>query len=357
MVSNIFWMKCAKRGVIIEMFALEDVLRSCISALAVFVMTVVCGRFLLPRIRERSHGQQVRDEGPKTHLEKSGTPTFGGLFFLIPLVLFAIVMLFVLDEARDVCVIVLFMVLFGSVGFVDDYIKVHISKEGLSVRQKTVFLAAVSIAASVYTVWFSDSGSLFLLPFATRIIPITGTWKILYTVFITLFIFYISNSVNITDGLDGLLSSLMAVAMIGLFFSFGLLTDVLKGAPGLMTLSLAIFGGVLGFLIFNRYPAQVFMGDTGSLALGAGFALMTCLSGMPWIVLLNGAVFVAEGMSVLIQVTYFKATKGKRIFKMAPLHHHFEYMGWHETKVVRSFVLVGVVGALTGVFFTTGYVL
>ena len=112
---------------------------------------------------------RVRDEGPKTHLEKSGTPTFGGLFFLIPLVLFAIVMLFVLDEARDVCVIVLFMVLFGSVGFVDDYIKVHISKEGLSVRQKTVFLAAVSIAASVYTVWFSDSGSLFLLPFATPV--------------------------------------------------------------------------------------------------------------------------------------------------------------------------------------------
>lgn len=349
--------KSTKCGVVIDMFTLEGIIRSCVSALIVFVMTVVCGRLLLPRIRAKSRGQQVREDGPKTHLEKSGTPTFGGLFFLIPIVIFAVMTFFIQDYSRDVVVIILFMILFGGVGFIDDYIKVHVSKEGLNVGQKTLLLAIVSVAASVYTVWFSESGSFLLLPFATKIVPITGTWEFVYAIFMTLFIFYISNSVNITDGLDGLLSSLMAVAMIGLFFSFGFLTGVIEAASGLMTLSLAICGGLLGFLLYNRHPARVFMGDTGSLALGAGFALMTCLSGMPWLVLLTGMVFVAEGLSVLIQVAYFKATKGKRIFKMAPLHHHFEYMGWHETKVVKRFVIVGTAGALVGVFFSTGYIL
>ncbi len=309
--------------------------------------TIVCGWAILPLILRSRTSQPIRDNGPRSHLSKAGTPTFGGLFFLIPIVLSAIIGPIVKRELLPMTVIIVFMLLFGIVGFADDYIKVNISRKGLSVKQKTIWLGLFSTAAAIFYLWVSPYEP-FILSITGKVIPVIGVWKVIYALFLVPFLFYMSNSVNITDGVDGLLSSLMSIACIGLFAVSGLLAPLLPHVLSTMTLSLVISGGCLGFLVFNRHPARIFMGDTGSQALGIAFTLLTVVMGVPYLAVITGFVFFFEGLSVVLQVIYFKATGGKRIFRMSPIHHHFELVGWHEKKIVLVFSLVGLLSSLVG---------
>ncbi|HPY64376.1 MAG TPA: phospho-N-acetylmuramoyl-pentapeptide-transferase [Bacillota bacterium] len=329
------------------MFPVAEMRFAVISLVVIAVGTIVCGLIMLPRIRRIRSSQPIRDNGPQSHLSKAGTPTFGGLFFLIPITLFAIISPVIKRDLLPMTFMVVFMLLFGLVGFADDYIKVNVSRKGLSVRQKTIWLGLFSIAATVFYLWISPYDPFILSP-TGKVIPIIGVWKIVYAFVLVPFLFYMSNSVNITDGVDGLLSSLMSIAGVGLFAVSCLLAPVLPYVLSTMTLSLVISGGCLGFLLFNRHPARIFMGDTGSQALGIAFVLLTVVMGVPYLAVITGFVFFFEGFSVVIQVIYFKSTGGKRIFRMSPIHHHFELGGWHEKKIVLMFSLVGVVSSLAG---------
>lgn len=319
--------------------------------ITIFVATAVLGKVMLPQLEKRGMGQRIRDDGPQTHLKKSGTPTMGGLFFLLPIFALAIVGPFVFGSAfADYTVLAILMLLFGIIGFLDDYIKVRIDKGGLSVKQKTVLLGFISLLFAVYYVWLAPVEPFILLPFSMRRLVITGGFKILYAIFVVVYLFYVSNSVNITDGLDGLLSSLTTV--YNLFMAvYLLLSGVSANTSAHIWLSVALAAGCLGFLIYNHFPAKVMMGDTGSQALGAGIAGVALLAGMPWMLLIAGFVFVFEGLSVVIQVLYFRKTGGKRIFRMAPIHHHFELGGWPEKKVVVRFAIAAVLFGLLGFVF------
>lgn len=337
------------------MFPKDDMLKALYMALAVFGATLASGLAGLPLIRRQGSGQPIRDNGPQTHLVKAGTPTFGGLFFMVPILLLGAVTPFLDKDYLPLGIMVLFMGLFGAVGFGDDFIKVRISKKGMSVKQKTVLLGLFSLLAVICYLWLSPAEPFILIPLTAEPVTVTGGWKILYLLILVPFLFYMGNSVNITDGLDGLLSSLMAVASLGLFAAFGIIFPRISPyGPSVLALSAALLGGVLAFIFFNRHPARIFMGDTGSQALGAGFTLLTILAGVPYLALITGFVFFFEGLSVVIQVIYFKSTGGKRIFRMSPIHHHFELVGWHETKVVRIFNLVAILWAGLGILLVSG---
>ncbi|NLK01593.1 MAG: phospho-N-acetylmuramoyl-pentapeptide-transferase [Clostridiaceae bacterium] len=315
-----------------------------------FVMligTVLTGLIGLPLIRKFQLVQTVRDDGPKTHFVKSGTPTFGGIFFLLPLTIIAIILPLARPKLLSFSVVALLMLLFSLVGFIDDFIKVKVNKKGLSVSQKTILLGLFSVLFTLWYLFVMTDDPILILPLVRKVLVISGWWKLLYGVFVVLFIFYISNAVNITDGLDGLLSGLTVITSLFLALTAWLLKDLIETYFPAMLLSIVLAAGCLGFLVFNRHPAKIFMGDTGSQALGAGFAGITLMLGVPWLMLITGFVFVFEGLSVVLQFLYFRRTGGKRIFRMAPIHHHFELCGWKETKVVVVFWLVAIIcGAL-----------
>ncbi|HHV42592.1 MAG TPA: phospho-N-acetylmuramoyl-pentapeptide-transferase [Clostridiaceae bacterium] len=316
-----------------------------------FIGTVLTGLIGLPLIKKTQLVQTVRDDGPKSHFAKSGTPTFGGLFFLLPLTIIAAILPLASLKLMNFSILVLLMLLFSLVGFIDDFVKVRVKKEGLSVTQKTILLGLFLVFFTIWYLFVMEQDPILVLPFIRRVIVIKGWWKLPYGIFTILFIFYISNAVNITDGLDGLLSGLTVITGIFMAISAWLLRELVTTYFPAMLLSLVMAAGCLGFLIFNRHPAKIFMGDTGSQALGAGFAGVTLMLGIPWIMLISGFVFVFEGLSVIIQFLYFRRTGGQRIFRMAPIHHHFELGGWKETKVVVVFwlagVILGVLGLLT----------
>ena len=317
---------------------------------ACLVLTVLTGLVGLPLLGRLSVGQTVRDDGPKTHYVKSGTPTFGGFFFLVPLVLVTVAVQFIYGYSSAILAILLLILAFGFAGFLDDYIKVRISKKGLSVRQKTILLLAFSIG---FTLWYLLALPVepFLIVPGLGSLPILGWWKLPYGVFVVIYLFFIANSVNLTDGVDGLASSVtvlagLALAAAGLLLKgLGLETALMGPA---LAVSLMLAAGCLGFLVFNHHPAKVFMGDTGSQALGAGVAAIALFYGVPWILLFIGFIYVAESLSVVIQVAYFKRTGGKRIFRMSPIHHHFELGGWKENKVVLVFSIVTLLGSVLG---------
>lgn len=314
--------------------------------IVMFFATVLTGLIGLPLLRKFQLVQTVRDDGPKSHYSKSGTPTFGGLFFLLPLAIIAAILPVANPKLMPFSVVVLLMLLFGLIGFLDDFVKVRIDKSGLSVRQKTILIGIFSTLFTLWYLFIKPDEPIIILPFVRKLIVIDGWWKLPYGLFVILFIFFISNSVNITDGLDGLLSGLTVITSFFLALSAWLLKDLVNSYFSSLLLSIALAGGCLGFLVFNRHPAKVFMGDTGSQALGAAFAGISLMLGVPWIMLITGFVFVFEGLSVVIQFLYFRRTKGKRIFRMAPIHHHFELGGWKETKVVAVFCIVAAVCGL-----------
>lgn len=330
-------------------------LNSLMPFIFVFVSTLVTGAILLPVLKRLKALQTVRDDGPKTHLAKTGTPTFGGLMFLIPLLAFGIIFpVLSINDSLDVnggikiiLPISIFTFLIGIVGFADDFIKVRVNVKGLTATAKSLMLLSVILAFTVYYLYYSGIEPYFYIPFTSAIwqssgIEVQGIWKLLYGAVIIFVLYSTTNSVNMTDGVDGLASSVTFFSA----FSLGVMGSALGGPTGRSAgmFAFALSAGCLAFFMFNRHPAKIFMGDTGSQALGAGLAASAVFMGLFWIILLLGIIYVMESLSVIIQVAYFKKT-GQRIFKMAPLHHHFELSGWGEWKINIVFSLITIAGS------------
>ena len=305
-----------------------------------FALTVIMSPWVIPMLRRMKFGQEVRDDGPQSHLKKQGTPTMGGIIFLIAIAIAVLAGLIRMGYADIRALqILLLTVGFGLTGFLDDYLKIRKhSSDGLSPKQKLAIQLVITIVFAVW-IYISDNET------AGRIlIPFTGnashalSVKLPIWIFVPFVLFVVlgtDNGVNFTDGLDGLCSSVTAVTAA--FFMF---IGLVNGDNGLTLCSAAVIGALLGFLIFNVYPAKVFMGDTGSLALGGFIAAAAVVNGMELYIPIVGFIYMIEVISVIIQVTYFKKTHGKRFFKMAPIHHHFELLGNSETRIVAAFTIV-----------------
>ena len=315
----------------------------------VWMVTLVLGRVGMPMLRRLQVGQTVRDDGPQSHLSKTGTPLFGGLFFGVPLLLAGVMAALLRPELWRVvwiCGLILFS---GAIGFADDYIKVRIDREGLSPRRKTVWMLLVdAVFVAVYLYVLPDPPVL-LLPFSERILPLTGWWKPLYGLALIVYLYFCVNAVNLNDGVDGLCPSVTVVASLSIGICAAMVVTRVPAAESAVVVMAATAGGCLGFLPYNRHKAKVFMGDTGSFLLGASVTGAALIAGMPWLLLAAGFVYIAEAMSVVLQVAYFKRTGGKRIFRMSPIHHHYELGGWSENKIVVVFTAVTCVGGLLAV--------
>lgn len=280
-------------------------------------------------LRRLKFGQFVRDDGPESHLAKQGTPTMGGLVFIFIIVILGLI---VSIYNPEILPILLVSVGFGVVGFIDDYIKVVKQRSlGFKAYQKLIAQLLITLGFCYYMLQSSASGTMIIVPFALGLSIDLG-W--LYVPFVIVFMLGTVNGVNLTDGVDGLATS-VTIAVL----SFFLVVDLMLGTGISLLLGIAI-GALFGFLIYNAHPASLFMGDTGSLALGGLVAATAIYLKLPLIILLVGFVYLAEVISVMIQVLYFKKTGGKRFFKMAPLHHHFELSGYKETKVVYAFTIL-----------------
>ncbi len=300
-----------------------------LSFFAAFIIAALLGIWLIPLLHRLKFGQQIRDEGPSWHEKKSGTPTMGGIIFIAAVVLAGLIFAF---SQKSVAVLVCAL-LFGAVGFIDDFIKVVKKRNlGLTAIQKFSMQLVISIAYTVYLLYTGAISSELLIPFAGSVD--FGLFFIPLVIFVML---ATVNSVNLTDGLDGLASFItLAVA---LFFA---LSAKKLGFSDIQILCIALCGAICGFLIYNAHPAKVFMGDTGSLFLGGFISAAAIMLGMELFLLISGFVYVAETLSVIIQVVSFKTT-GKRVFKMSPIHHHFEMCGFKENKIVFIFSLVTVI--------------
>jgi len=298
-----------------------------------FLVSVVVGPVVIPWLRELKFGQQILEEGPKWHEKKSGTPTMGGIIFIVGVVLASIVALLVEFNIR-LLMMALIAAGFGAIGFIDDYVKVvKKQNQGLTAPQKFM-LQIVLACIYIFVMYFTGNlNTEIILPFAGI------TWQMpwwLYIVFTLIVITGTVNAVNLTDGLDGLATSITVI--VGLFFATA--AFMVNSWAGSVFAS-AVAGGCAAFLIFNHYPAKVFMGDTGSLFLGGAITVIAVGLKMPLILVIAGFVYLFETLSVILQVASFKLT-GKRIFKMSPIHHHFEMCGWSEVKIVTVFTLVTV---------------
>ena len=283
-------------------------------------------------------GQTVRDEGPQSHLAKNGTPTMGGVMMIVAILITGLTRATI---SKGLIVGLICIVGFGFVGFLDDFIKIKMKRSlGLKAYQKIILQFALALYIAYYQYSASPSATQLVIPFTNHIINL-GIW---YIPFMMIFIIGTVNAVNLTDGLDGLASGVTLI--VSCFF---VLFAVSISNSDVAILAAATAGACLGFLGFNSYPAKVFMGDTGSMALGGAVVAFATLTNSPLIIIIVGFIYLAEALSVMIQVTYFKLTNGKRIFKMAPLHHHFEQCGWPETRVVFVFWIVTVVLCWIGV--------
>ena len=303
-------------------------------ALAVsFVLTLVIGRFLIPELRKLKAGQEIREDGPTWHKSKAGPPTMGGIMFILGggVTVFVLGWDAMLRGSFVHLYVYLFALIFGIIGFVDDYRKVRQHQnEGLTAKQKFVLQLAAAVVFLCLMRYEGLLSNALYIPFAN--VTVTVNW-IVYLVFAAFVIVGCVNAVNLTDGIDGLATGVTFVVMV--FFT---VTGTLWSAQdrqGLFPAALA--GGLAAFFVYNHHPAKVFMGDTGSLFLGGAVAALAFAMDMPLILILVGIIYIAETMSDIIQVTYFKATHGKRFFKMAPLHHHLELSGWSEAKLVAVF--------------------
>lgn len=303
-----------------------------------FILTVAIAPSFIPLLRKLKFGQTVRDEGPESHLKKNGTPTMGGIIFLIGIIGGSVIFAF---RYSDILPVLFMTVAFGIIGFVDDYIKVVLKRSmGLNPKQKMAMQFVVTGVFAVYMYKYSGAGLLLRVPFTNGYMLNLG-WLAIPLLFFA--VIGTVNGSNFTDGLDGLASSVTVV--IAAFFGLIALKENLFGLEPII---LAFIGGLLGFLCFNSHPAKVFMGDTGSLALG-GFVISTAyMLNMPLYVIIVAGIYFVEVLSVMIQVSYFKATGGKRIFKMAPIHHHFELCGWSETMVVNIFSIITILLCVIG---------
>ncbi|MBN1995686.1 MAG: phospho-N-acetylmuramoyl-pentapeptide-transferase [Anaerolineae bacterium] len=314
-----------------------------------FLLAVIWGPPLIALLRRYNIGKGIRIEGPVTHQVKKGTPTMGGLMIIVPVLLITLVLnianLFanLLGEenliGRSILVPMGVMLAFSILGAVDDLMGVRVITTGLTARQKLLWQLIFATATALFLHYALDLRSI-AIPGIEEKIDIG--W--LYLPIAIFFIVGMSNAVNLTDGLDGLAGSIAAVA----FVAYGVIA-FLQGQIWLVAFVYTVVGAVLAFLWYNAYPAEMIMGDTGSLALGATLAVVALMTGQ-WLLLpVVGFVFVAETASVILQVGFFKLTRGKRLFKMAPMHHHFELLGWSETHVTQRFWLVGILSAMLGI--------
>ncbi len=312
-----------------------------------FFLTVIAERILIPLLKKWRAGQPILEIGPAWHMAKAGTPTLGGIGFIVAIVLCACV--FARCSIQDasnmwgkMTLLVCFSVFCGAIGFFDDWCKLRKREnKGLSALQKYALQLIVSAVFLVFAVRLFGVEGAVSLPFTERKI-ILGVY---YYPLAMLYLTGVINALNLTDGVDGLLSSTTAV-----FALFLVACGIADNNGTAMTTGALLLGAMLGFLCFNHHPAKVFMGDTGSLFLGAMVGGYGILSPSPLAVLLGGGVFVSEAISVIAQVVYFKCTKGKRLLRMAPLHHHFEKCGWSEVRVVGIFSLAGLLFAAAAFF-------
>jgi phospho-N-acetylmuramoyl-pentapeptide-transferase len=354
-------------------------LRAVLASMTAMFIGMAAGPWVIRRLTEMKIGQAVRNDGPQSHLKKSGTPTMGGALILISI---GVSTLLWMDLSNRFVWVVLIVTLgFGWIGWVDDYRKVvHRNPKGMSAREKYFWQSLIGLSAAIYLafaiaapstekvpeVFMNWVSSGFTLPLPARselIVPFfknvgypLGIWGFILLTYLV--IVGTSNAVNLTDGLDGLaiLPASMIGAALGIFayvvgradFSRYLLFPYIPGAGELTIICAAIAGAGLAFLWFNAYPAQVFMGDVGALALGGALGTIAVITRQEIVLFIMGGVFVVETLSVMLQVTYFKWTGGKRIFLMAPLHHHYELKGWKETQVVVRFWIITIMLVLVG---------
>jgi phospho-N-acetylmuramoyl-pentapeptide-transferase len=333
-------------------------LRAVLACMTALAIALILGPFVIRKLTAYKIGQSVRDDGPKSHLTKAGTPTMGGALILLSI---GITTLLWGDLSnRYLWVVLLVTLAFGTIGWIDDYRKVvHRNPKGLPARWKFFWQSVIGLAAAVYLAWTAQSVPALnelIVPFFKFVAyPLGAAGFVVLTYFV---IVGTSNAVNLTDGLDGLaiMPTVLIGGALGLFayvaghavFSKYLGLPYIAGAGELTVICGALVGAGLGFLWFNAYPAEVFMGDVGALALGAALGTIAVIVRQEIVLFIMGGVFVAETLSVMLQVLYFKATGGRRIFRMAPLHHHYELEGWKESQVVVRFWIITMMLVLFG---------
>jgi phospho-N-acetylmuramoyl-pentapeptide-transferase len=330
-------------------------LRGILGVITAFLISLLLGPYMIRKLSVKQIGQTVRSDGPETHLIKSGTPTMGGALILAAISVSTL--LWADLENRFIWTVLLTTLAFGLVGWVDDYKKlIHKDPKGLASRWKYFWQSVIGLIAAVYLFMSAqtDAETILIIPFFKNIAINMGFLYIVFTYFV---IVGTSNAVNLTDGLDGLaiLPTVLVAGALGVFayltgninFSEYLSIPYVPGTGELIIFCGAIAGAGLGFLWFNTYPAQVFMGDVGALALGAALGTVAVIVRQEFVLFIMGGVFVVETVSVILQVASFKLT-GKRIFNMAPLHHHYELKGWPEPRVIVRFWIISVILVLIG---------
>ncbi len=330
-------------------------LRGILSVITAFLISLLLGPYMIRKLSHKQIGQTIRDDGPQTHLKKSGTPTMGGALILAAITISTL--LWGDLNSRFVWTVLLTTLGFGLVGWVDDYRKlIYKDPKGLASRWKYFWQSAIGLTAAIYLFTSAESSieTTLYLPFFKNVAINMGFGYIIFTYFV---IVGTSNAVNLTDGLDGLaiLPTVLVASALGVFayltgninFSEYLSIPYVAGTGELIIFCGAIAGSGLGFLWFNTYPAQVFMGDVGALALGAALGVVAVIVRQEFVLFIMGGVFVIETVSVILQVASFKLT-GKRIFNMAPLHHHYELKGWPEPRVIVRFWIISVILVLVG---------
>ena len=308
-----------------------------------FLIALFLGPVVIPMLRRLKVGQSIREEGPKSHYAKSGTPTMGGIIIILAVIISVATSGY---HKSEIWAVIFFIVGFGLIGFLDDYIKVVLKRNlGLKAYQKILGQVIFAVMLAWYGSKFSVHGTKLMIPFANAFIDL----GILYIPFVVFVILGTVNAVNLTDGLDGLNTGVTLIVMATFSLIANSFSETNAIYEGISIISAAVTGACLGFLKHNANPAKVFMGDTGSLALGGAVSAVAVLSNMVLLIPIIGGIYFAEALSVIIQVLHYKRTK-KRIFKMAPLHHHFEMCGWKETKVVGVFWFVTVILAFIGIY-------
>ena len=292
---------------------------------------------MIPFLKQLKVGQNIREEGPSSHYSKAGTPTMGGIIIITAVMVASFLMAGASAEALSA---VLVMLAFGAVGFWDDYIKVVLKRSlGLRAREKLGLQLLIGVLFGLLLLFYFDRGTAVIVPFTGQLINL----GVFYIPFLVIVVMSTANGVNLTDGLDGL------AAGVTFFVAFiFILVSLMTSHYNLAIFCGALAGACLGFLVFNRHPARVFMGDTGSMALGGAVAAVAAITRSELALVIIGGVYVIETLSVILQVISYQ-TFGRRIFRMAPLHHHFELIGWSETRVVRNFWLVSMIFVLIGI--------
>lgn len=314
--------------VVIEMF---------LPLISSFILAYLLGKILIPILHRMKYGQSIREEGPKAHMKKQGTPTIGGLIFIISTFIVTILysVFYVKTLKNDAVIILLIFLAFGFVGFLDDYLKIRRKKNlGLRAYQKMILLMLITFVIYVFS---KDTlGTNLYIP----ILNVNINLYYLYLPFLFVYFTGVTNAVNLTDGLDGLATTVTIIVLIFLF-----LISFVFGKVDIGIFAFILIGSLMAFLIFNVNPARVFMGDTGSLALGGAVASISFLLGIEVVLILAGIIYVIEALSVIIQVVVYKFTR-KRVFKMAPIHHHFEHLGWSENKIVYVFGAITLIACI-----------